>query len=330
MDGSEPIDAFGARVERLWRGFSRPGRVPRGAIREALEDWDALAPAFLARLEAYIADPADGEDDAGGLLVPIHLFGQMRDSRVYRPLIALVCMPDGDAEHVLGDAITETLHRVAASVFDGDPAPMQEAILDPAVDEYVAHSLFDAHTFLTGEGRIALGETRLFVERCHAKFLRSEEDEVRWVAWQRAVSYLALTEYVPQVREAFEQGWISELYMEYSDFEADLARALAAQDGRNRPPARDFGYFGDAIEVFSRWYCFSSAYLRDREDRERATRARQLSEERASIDARWRTTGRNEPCPCGSGRKYKKCCLGKPSAAAAGRAPAGATAERRR
>ncbi len=23
------------------------------------------------------------------------------------------------------------------------------------------------------------------------------------------------------------------------------------------------------------------------------------------------TTGRNDPCPCGSGRKYKKCCLGR-------------------
>ncbi|MGH6912329.1 MAG: SEC-C metal-binding domain-containing protein, partial [Geminicoccales bacterium] len=22
-------------------------------------------------------------------------------------------------------------------------------------------------------------------------------------------------------------------------------------------------------------------------------------------------TGRNEPCPCGSGRKYKQCCLRK-------------------
>ncbi len=21
--------------------------------------------------------------------------------------------------------------------------------------------------------------------------------------------------------------------------------------------------------------------------------------------------GRNDPCPCGSGRKFKKCCLGK-------------------
>jgi len=23
-------------------------------------------------------------------------------------------------------------------------------------------------------------------------------------------------------------------------------------------------------------------------------------------------TGRNEPCPCGSGKKYKNCCLVKP------------------
>ena len=22
-----------------------------------------------------------------------------------------------------------------------------------------------------------------------------------------------------------------------------------------------------------------------------------------------KTTGRNEPCPCGSGKKYKKCCM---------------------
>jgi SEC-C motif len=28
-------------------------------------------------------------------------------------------------------------------------------------------------------------------------------------------------------------------------------------------------------------------------------------------------TGRNDPCPCGSGKKYKKCCLGKDSEAAA-------------
>ena len=28
------------------------------------------------------------------------------------------------------------------------------------------------------------------------------------------------------------------------------------------------------------------------------------------------TTGRNEPCPCGSGKKYKRCCLAAEQAAA--------------
>ncbi len=25
------------------------------------------------------------------------------------------------------------------------------------------------------------------------------------------------------------------------------------------------------------------------------------------------TIGRNDPCPCGSGKKYKVCCIGKPT-----------------
>ena len=28
------------------------------------------------------------------------------------------------------------------------------------------------------------------------------------------------------------------------------------------------------------------------------------------------TAGRNDPCPCGSGKRYKRCCLDKDQAAA--------------
>jgi hypothetical protein len=42
------------------------------------------------------------------------------------------------------------------------------------------------------------------------------------------------------------------------------------------------------------------------------------------------TPGRNDPCPCGSGLKYKKCCLPKDeAAAAAARPPAPPPAPRR-
>jgi hypothetical protein len=37
------------------------------------------------------------------------------------------------------------------------------------------------------------------------------------------------------------------------------------------------------------------------------------------------TTGRNDPCPCGSGKKFKKCCLAK-GRAAGGQRPANVAA----
>jgi uncharacterized protein len=33
-----------------------------------------------------------------------------------------------------------------------------------------------------------------------------------------------------------------------------------------------------------------------------------MTELRAEELARWRGIGRNDPCPCGSGRKAKHCC----------------------
>jgi uncharacterized protein YecA (UPF0149 family) len=29
------------------------------------------------------------------------------------------------------------------------------------------------------------------------------------------------------------------------------------------------------------------------------------------VNNQWRDVGRNDPCPCGSGKKFKKCCLNK-------------------
>jgi len=39
--------------------------------------------------------------------------------------------------------------------------------------------------------------------------------------------------------------------------------------------------------------------------------------------------GRNDPCPCGSGKKYKQCCLGKDEAAARAASPPPASLSRR-
>jgi uncharacterized protein len=45
--------------------------------------------------------------------------------------------------------------------------------------------------------------------------------------------------------------------------------------------------------------------------RRQESHEQQMALARAKIAQPSSTTGRNDPCPCGSGKKYKKCCLGK-------------------
>jgi preprotein translocase subunit SecA len=38
-----------------------------------------------------------------------------------------------------------------------------------------------------------------------------------------------------------------------------------------------------------------------------AGKVRSLSGDSAAANTDWSTVGRNDPCPCGSGKKFKKC-----------------------
>ena len=47
------------------------------------------------------------------------------------------------------------------------------------------------------------------------------------------------------------------------------------------------------------------------EDLKAADRAGQTAEEPKTIRNRGEKAGRNDPCPCGSGKKFKNCCMRK-------------------
>lgn len=62
--------------------------------------------------------------------------------------------------------------------------------------------------------------------------------------------------------------------------------------------------------VFDR---FSKRYQRKQEEKQRASQLVSSDDPPvpdAPVDQakRERSVGRNDPCPCGSGRKYKRCC----------------------
>jgi hypothetical protein len=104
------------------------------------------------------------------------------------------------------------------------------------------------------------------------------------------------------VKEAFERGFIDELDMSFRNFEDDLRRAES--DSLEEWQRKEFEPFGEFIEEFSHW-----AGFKPKEARDEAGWLPSWSATPAHNP--FRDVGRNDPCPCGSGKKFKKCCLGK-------------------
>lgn len=273
--------------------------MPIEAIRAATAARSAVAPLLLDAIER--CEP-NGEVEENGLFIAFHLLGQWREKSAYRPLARFLRRPDVEA--ILGDATTETSHRIMAGVFDGDPGPICDIINDPEADEFVRGRMFDALVILVFRGELDRTEVAGFLKSGFTD-LQPQGPCAVWHGWQGAVALLALTELEPLVRKAFQRGFIEEIALKFNEFEDDLKRACA---GRPLRPwqRREYEPFGDTVEELSGWAGFRPKEQRDDK----------LSDPwpQMPVHNPFRNVGRNDPCPCGSGKKFKKCCLGKPSA----------------
>jgi hypothetical protein len=287
-------------------------RLPESALRAASAERQLLVPEFLRLVERFAAGEADGESE--GLLLVFHLLGEWRETSAYRPLVAFLRRPSEALDVAIGDAITTTSHRVIASVFDGDPQPLFDLILDPSADEFVRAGMCEALAMLAVRGAMPRGDAARFLDEAQLS-LEREPGCFVWSGWQSAVAMLGLSVMASRVKEAFDRGMIDSSWLAYADFEEDLAYALAHPDAPHPKWETEYAPFADTIAELSRWYGFSDQYFADRRrfDRYAARQkkpARLITSRSAPLVNPARSVGRNDSCPCGSGLKYKRCCLG--------------------
>ena len=242
----------------------------------------------------------------------------MREARAYRPLMRLFAMDPEAVGELLGDGVTATAGRIAASVFDGDPAPIEAVILDADADIFLRGGLLEALAFLTGEGRIERERTAAFLSRCAAEEKARRGDDYFWISWQSAVAYLGPTELVGEVRAAFRDGRIDPMFMRREDFEGDLWARLTGDRERIAATWGSLGYFGRVADELAGWQFDDSEETDAELDALAATLTRDagwsdepLYEAAEPAFNPLRHVSRNDPCPCGSGKKFKKCCLGR-------------------
>ena len=274
--------------------------MPVEAIRAATTNREAVVPLLVEALEQH---KPSNEVEENALFIAFHLLGQWREKSAYRKLARFLRRPD--VETVIGDATTETCHKVVASVFDGDPRPIYEIIHDADADEYVRGRMFDTLVILVFQGQLDREEVADFLRSAFTE-LRPQDQSHVWAGWQGAVAMLALAELQPLVKEAFERGFIDEFDLSFENFQDDLRGASTGD--LEEWQRKDLAPFGEVIEELSHWTGFRPEETGDEEDGWLPPFAA------TPAHNPFRDVGRNDPCPCGSGRKFKKCCLGKPEA----------------
>ena len=270
-----------------------------------------MTPLLLQAIERYLAKGvAPGEENL--LFFAFHLLGEWRETSAYRPLARMLKSPPDQLGDLLGGASTETSHRVMAAVFDGDPGPLYEVILDPKAEEFIRSRMCEALAMLVRLGQLSRDEVEGFLFGCYDVFER-EEDSFVWNGWQSAIALLGVEELRPLVERAFKEGHIPSSLMSLKDFEGDLRRAL---DDPSATWAEDGEYtlFGDTVEELSDWHGFSAAYWEKRKQYDAISASPTETQWSFGGPAQpvtnpFKGVGRNDACPCGSGKKYKKCCL---------------------
>ena len=137
--------------------------------------------------------------------------------------------------------------------------------------------------------------------------------ERKWAqVWDALVSSsceLYPGELMPDIQKAFEDDLVDKGYIGMEDVRRDLALGKEAAFARLRenPHHR---VIQDTVAEMSWWACFQAEPKGKASKPEKALELAEYARVTAPIVRTAPKVGRNDPCPRGSGKKYKKCIAG--------------------
>jgi hypothetical protein len=275
--------------------------LPRAAMQWALEHWDEAGPRFVALLDAYARGQDRSEPTERALFFIVHLLGEKAEAAAFGPLCRL--LRDAEIpELILGDAITTTLRGILISTYDGDLAALQAVVEAEGADAFVREGALLALAYLARTGRVPEAEVHAYLVHLLTA-MRPQAEHFVWIGWLLAVAHLGYEDLAGEAEGLIRRGLVSERDWRVADFRRDLRRTLA-DPARLAGFAHDrIGPFTGAIDELEGWHAFSG------EDAVAELPALADFEVQQPIPNPLRKVGRNDPCPCGSGKKFKKCCL---------------------
>lgn len=262
---------------------------PREALEFTIANRDVMIPELvkiLARAVENYEELLDQENYMGHSYA-MYLLAQFREKSAYQLIIQLSSLPDEIPDELMGDTVTEDLPRILASVSCGDDYLIRRLAENEDANEFVRDSALRALVTLVAAGEKSRDEITDYFQ----SLFRTKLSRVPSFIWSSLVS-CSLDLYPAEVYQDIERSYEDDLvdpgFVDMGDVEKSVAmgkEATLEELKRNR----HFTLITNVITDMEWWSCFKPP---------KPTGGKKKSKK----------IGRNDPCPCGSGKKYKKCC----------------------
>ena len=227
------------------------------------------------------------------------LLAQFREKRAYPLIVNLFSHPGDTSDNIAGDFVCEDLPRVPASVCHGDTTPIKQLIENRDADEYVRDAGLRVLLILVLHGK----KTREEILKYHKSLFRGKLEREPSMVWNGLISCccdLYPKEVYEDIKKAYEEFLVDPIFITLNDVKDILNKGEDKMLNRLKDDIH-YKFIDDTLSEMEWWACFQP------EKKVKTKPLKSLSTKAKSKKKR-KKIGRNDPCPCGSGKKYKKCC----------------------
>jgi hypothetical protein len=279
---------------------------PLDALGSADAHRGVLVQPLLEVLERCVNHPdTASEEEAQLFCYALYLLAKWREARAYPLVIRWLSLPDAASTGLSGDVSTQDGARILAAVCDGDMEPIKQLVLNRDADEFSRGVAVAALALLAVWAEVPRNTILSYFAWLAREGLERRTNYV-WGALAAESADIEALDVFPDLRRAYDEGFVDPQVIgrsELDEVEASPRGGLLERMKERYPP------IDDVAEATSWWTRFGR-FASHRRAEELAPAAAREFDDGAPVEP-YRAppkVGRNEPCPCGSGKKFKKCC----------------------
>ncbi|MGY8672472.1 MAG: DUF1186 domain-containing protein [Verrucomicrobiia bacterium] len=274
--------------------------IPTAALEAAEQNPDELAPKLREIVSNAASAPGDLLEDHTYQLhiYALYLLAKFRDHAAYEDFVKICNLPDEQPLDLAGDVLVEDGPLLLASVCDGNLDPIKTI----AANE-------DAHALIRNAAIASVAVLYVWRERARVEVIAYYRSLFRdlprpgnttvWAGLITCCYHIQAQELAHEIRGAYLAELIIPEALPPEEIEAGL---MGGRPDAVERFVRRYRPITETAKSLAWWRCFSMTP----DGGQKAVP--QPVEPVAPETAAGMNIGRNDPCPCGSGKKFKKCC----------------------